>query len=295
MAEQLCTKAERIASRSAEIGGGITIDRLLPVRQRRRIGAWCFLDHAGPATFAPGAGMLVEAHPHIGLQTFTWMIEGEALHRDSLGNEQVIRPGQVNLMTAGIGISHTEESLPGQTVLHAAQLWIALPPGRQNMPPAFDHHPDLPRWTEQGVALTLLAGTFGGQTAPAQVYSPLVSVDLSCKQAAMLRLPLEPGFEYGLLPLQGSIQVGEERFDTNELAYIAPGYNAVQLSLAADTRLLLIGGEPATDDITIWWNFVGSKADIAQAQQEWEAASTRFGSVAGFENRRLTAPPVPWK
>ncbi|OVZ64673.1 quercetin 2,3-dioxygenase [Pigmentiphaga sp. NML080357] len=285
---------ERIASRTAQIGGGISVDRVLPVRQHRRIGAWCFLDHAGPARFAPGGGMLVEAHPHIGLQTFTWLIEGEALHRDSLGNEQVLRPGQVNLMTAGIGISHTEESLPDQQVLHAAQLWIALPPGKQEMPPAFDHYPDLPRWSEAGIDFTLLAGSCAGRTAPTRVYSRLVGLDLRCQDAAALRMALEPGFEHGLLVLEGAVLVDGERFGVNELAYFSTGRVEVGLALEAGTRLLLIGGEPPTDEITIWWNFVGSKEAIAQAQRDWEARSERFGSVKGYENRRLVAPPVPW-
>lgn len=286
---------ERIASRTAEIGGGITIERVLPTRQHRRIGAWCFLDHAGPARFEPGAGMLVEAHPHIGLQTFTWMIEGEALHRDSLGNEQVLRPGQVNLMTAGHGISHTEESLPDQRVLHAAQLWIALPPGEQDMPPGFDHYPDLPRWREQGVDFTLLAGACAGRAAPARVYSPLVGVDLACAAAASLDLELDPAYEYGLLILEGGLQAQGERFAPNELAYLAPGRARLPLALDAGSRALLIGGAPPTDDLTIWWNFVGSREAIAQAQRDWEARSERFGSVRGFEARRLAAPAPPWK
>ncbi|MDX3905847.1 MAG: pirin family protein [Pigmentiphaga sp.] len=294
MAEQ-DSGIERISPRSAHIGGGISVDRVLPVRQRRRIGAWCFLDHAGPARFEPGGGMLVEAHPHIGLQTFTWLIEGEALHRDSLGNEQVLRPGQVNLMTAGIGISHTEESLPDQRVLHAAQLWIALPPGKQEIPPAFDHYPDLPRWTESGVAFTLLAGSYAGRSAPARVYSPLVGVDLQNAAAVSLRLALEPGYEHGLMVLEGGLAVEDERFGPNELAYLPAGRADAGLALDAGSRVLLIGGAPATDDVTIWWNFVGSKEAIAQARQDWENRSDRFGSVQGYENRRLTAPPVPWK
>ncbi|MPS30066.1 pirin family protein [Pigmentiphaga sp.] len=285
---------ERIESRTAQIGGGISVDRVLPVRQRRRIGAWCFLDHAGPARFEPGEGMLVEAHPHIGLQTFTWLIEGEALHRDSLGNEQILRPGQVNLMTAGIGISHTEESLPDQRVLHAAQLWIALPPGKQEMPPAFDHYPDLPRWSEAGLDFTLLAGSHAGRTAPTRVHTPLVGMDLQSPVAATLRLALEPAFEHGLLVLEGAANVEGERFGPNELAYVPTGREGLDLSAEAGSRLLLIGGEPPTDDITIWWNFVGSKSAIAQAQRDWEARSPRFGPVKGYEDRRLVAPPVPW-
>src|SRR5690554_2590737 len=163
-------QVQHVPARKAEVGG-IPIHRVLPSRQRRLVGAWCFLDHAGPAVFkGDSRGMQVGPHPHIGLQTFTWMIQGEILHRDSLGNVQVIRPGQVNLMTAGRGISHTEESLAAEEHLHAAQLWIALPPEASACAPAFDHHPVLPRWSEGGCDFTLLAGEYQGHAAPAKLY-----------------------------------------------------------------------------------------------------------------------------
>ncbi|GAA4342690.1 pirin family protein [Pigmentiphaga soli] len=286
---------ERIAARRAEIGGEVAVDRVLPVRHRRTIGAWCFLDHAGPARFEPGRGMHVGAHPHIGLQTFTWMIEGEVLHRDSLGNVQPIRPGEVNLMTAGNGISHTEDSQPDQRVLHAAQLWIALPPGHDTIAPAFDHYPELPRWRDGGVDFTLLAGSLAGRKAPCRVYSPLVGVDLSCGGAARPSIPLDPAFEHGLLVLEGGATVEGGHFDANELAYLPPGRHALEPALAAGSRALLIGGVPIDHPIVIWWNFVATdKTRITQAQRDWEAGHARFGTVAGREDSRLAAPPLPW-
>ena len=171
---------ERIVARPSSLGEGMTVARVLPTRGRRMIGAWCFLDHLGPVDFPAGQGMHVGAHPHTRLQTFTWMIEGEILHRDSLGNEQVIRPGQVNLMTAGHGITHTEDSLSGQTAVHAAQLWIALPPAQADMAPAFEHHPQLPQWEDTGARFTLLAGQHAGRNAPPKVYSPLMGLDIAC-------------------------------------------------------------------------------------------------------------------
>ncbi|HEX5804260.1 MAG TPA: pirin family protein [Azospira sp.] len=291
---------ERIAARRADIGGGITVQRVLPVRERRTIGAWCFLDHAGPAVFEPGGGMRVGAHPHIGLQTFTWLIEGEVLHRDSLGNEQVIRPGQVNLMTAGRGIVHTEESLPGERRLHAAQLWIALPAAVADCAPAFEHHPALPEWDLGGCRATLLTGSHGGHVAPTRAHSPLVGLDLVSRQAAAIGLPLDPAFEYGLLPLTGEIHLGGQRFAANELAYLGRGRDAIGVDLAPGTRLLLVGGEPLDEEIVIWWNFVGrSKSVIAQAQRDWENGtdggySERFGRVAGYRGEPLKAPPLPW-
>jgi redox-sensitive bicupin YhaK (pirin superfamily) len=293
---------ERIAARRAEIGGSITVQRVLPVRERRTIGAWCFLDHAGPALFKAGGGMRVGAHPHIGLQTFTWLIEGEVLHRDSLGNAQVIRPGQVNLMTAGHGIAHSEESLPGERRLHAAQLWIALPESVADCAPAFEHYPTLPVWDQGGCHLTLLAGSYAGHTAPTRLYSPLVGIDLFSPQGAAIELPLDPAFEYGILPLTGGIHLGGQHFAANEMAYLGCGRQAVGLDLAPDTRLLLIGGEPQREEIIIWWNFVGhSKAGIAQAQRDWENdkngennGNQRFGRVIGYEGESLKAPSLPW-
>jgi redox-sensitive bicupin YhaK (pirin superfamily) len=287
---------QRIASRRAEIGGGIGIDRVMPSRQRRSIGAWCFLDHAGPAQIEPGHGLMVGAHPHIGLQTFTWMIAGEIEHRDSLGNVQVIRPGQVNLMTAGNGITHTEESLPDERQLHAAQLWIALPRAHAAIAPAFENYPELPRWSEAGIDFTLLAGSMRGYISPCRIYSPLVGVDIACSVRASTTVYLEPAFEHGLLVLEGGATINGEAVVPNELVYLAPGLSHIELSLADDSRALLIGGQPLDQEIVMWWNFVGTdKAGIAQAQRDWEAGSPRFGHVEGYEHTRLTAPALVWK
>ena len=212
----------RIEARSADLGDGLSVRRTLPSRQQRMVGAWCFLDHAGPVAFAPGRGMHVGAHPHIGLQTFTWLIEGEVLHRDSLGNAQIIRPGQVNLMTAGRGIVHTEESLPGEQRLHLAQLWIALPSSHANCEPAFDHYPELPRWQTGGCTFTLLAGSFAGHTAPAKLHSPLVGIDINSAQGGALELTLNTDFEYGILPLEGSMRIDAEIVSTVPLGVDTP-------------------------------------------------------------------------
>lgn len=298
MAEQSGNKSDtaiaRIAPRLADIGG-ISVSRLLPTRQRRMIGAWCFLDHAGPAEFAAGGGMRVGAHPHTCLQTFTWMIAGEVLHRDSLGNVQVIRPGQVNLMTAGRGVVHTEESPAGERRLHAAQLWIALPPALGDCEPAFEHYPDLPRWTQDGCTLTLLAGAHGGQRSPVRLHSPLLGLELHASASSRLVVPLQPGFEHGILVLDGEARIGGERFVREELADLGRGRDVVELELAPGSRLLLLGGEPFAAEILMWWNFVGfSKDRIVQAQRDWEAGNPRFGAVAGHDGPRLVAPPLPW-
>ncbi|PRY73677.1 pirin family protein [Halomonas ventosae] len=287
---------QRVSSRRAEVGG-IPIHRLLPSRQRRLVGGWCFLDHAGPVVFkGEGRGMRVGPHPHTGLQTFTWMIAGRVLHRDSLGSEQVIRPGQVNLMTAGRGISHTEESLLEDPHLHAAQLWIALPYAHRHTAPRFDHYPELPVWRDQGVALTLLVGEFAGRQAPTLTFSPLVGLDLAAEEAATLRLALRHAFEYAVLPLEGEVTLEGEAFAADALAYLGRGRETLELTLPAGARALLLGGEPLGEEVVIWWNFVGhSKAEIAEAQREWEAGGERFGSVPEYEGERLMPPPIPWK
>jgi hypothetical protein len=245
--------------------------------------------------FEPGKGMHVGAHPHIGLQTFTWLIEGEVLHRDSLGNEQVILPGQVNLMTAGHGIAHTEDSLRDGDRLHAAQLWIALPPEHKDCPPAFEHYAELPHWREDSAELTLLAGRYGERTAAARIHSPLVGIDIACDSNSNITLQLDPGFEYGLMPLVGDAMVDGETISADELAYLGKGRSELQLALPAGARVLFLGGEPFEVPVLMWWNFVGfSKADIAQAQTEWEQGAARFGAVGGGQAPRLVAPPLPW-
>jgi len=285
---------QRLTPRIADVGG-ISVARAIPTKARRLIGAWCFLDHAGPATFAVGnPGMRVGPHPHIGLQTFTWMLEGEVLHRDSLGNKQVIRPGQVNLMTAGRGISHTEETVPGQDKLHAAQLWIALPLADKDTPPRFDHYPQLPAWSQEAMDFTLLVGDFMGHHAPTLCFSPLLGVDIHAPQQAEVTLPLREDFEYGLFVLEGSLETNGETFATNELAYLGIHRNSVTFSLPAGSRVLMVGGEPLDGDIFIWWNFVGhSKEDIAQALHDWNSGSERFGVVHGYDGDALVAPALP--
>ena len=286
---------QRITARTSDVGG-IPVARLLPNRHRRLVGAWCFLDHAGPARFADGdAGLRVGPHPHTSLQTFTWMMAGEVVHRDSLGYEQVIRPGQVNLMTAGRGISHTETSVEGARDLHAAQLWIALPREYRDVDPRFDHYPDLPALTAGHITVTVLVGEYAGHKAPTLSYSPLLGMDLQWSRAGETALELRPDFEYALLLLEGVVVVDGERFAVDELAYLGTGRDAVTLQTSGAGRALLIGGAPLDDEIIIWWNFVGhDRAAIEQAQRDWEQRAARFGDIPNAVGRRLEPPPIPW-
>ena len=288
---------QRYASRISIVGEDTPVARALPYRERRTVGAWCFLDHAGPQQFAAGKGMHVGAHPHIGLQTFTWLIEGEVVHRDSLGNEQVIRPGQVNLMTAGRGISHTEDSLHEGARLHAAQLWIALPKGEHECEPAFQNHPALPKRDAEGFRATVLAGTAWGQTSPAKVYTPLVGIDLTASGPARTEVPLQVDFEYAAMALRGELMVGGESIKPGEWLYFSPGRTGLEITCERDAQLLLLGGVPFGEDIFVWWNFVARTQDeVEQALADWNAhpnSGGRFGSVrAGSLAAPLTAPSL---
>lgn len=283
---------ERMETRAAEVGQ-LPIHRALPNRQRRMVGAWCFLDHAGPIDYAAGQGLRVGPHPHIGLQTFTWMIEGEITHRDSLGYEQVIRPGQVNLMTAGRGIAHAEdEASPAAGRLHAVQLWIALPDAERQRPPAFAHYPELPVIREGGFQVTLLVGSAFGERAPAEVYSPLVGLDVAAAGAAHLDVPLEPGFEYAALVLSGAARIAGEVLAPDTLLYLGIGRQQLELRCDAACRLVLIGGEPFGEDILLWWNFVArDAAEMEEATNAWNARRG-FGEVEGSPSPRLIAPDL---
>jgi redox-sensitive bicupin YhaK (pirin superfamily) len=281
---------QRVPTRQADLGGGLRIARALPTAARRRVGAWCFLDHAGPMQFAGGQGMRVGPHPHIGLQTFTWMIEGEVLHNDSLGNRQVIRPGEVNLMTAGRGIAHSEESVGDHGVVHAAQLWIALPDAQRDGEPAFVHHAALPVAHADGFRATVLAGRALDQSSPVQLFSELVGVDLTAERAARMRVDLEPRFEHALLCLRGTARVDGEAVEPGTLFYAAPGRTHVELACDAPAQLLLIGGTPFDEPLLMWWNFVGRSADeIEHAAADWNAGR-RFGEVPGTTLTRIAAP-----
>lgn len=284
---------QRIAAHEASVGG-VPIRRVLPHARRRMIGAWCFLDHAGPATQTPEQRMRVAPHPHTGLQTFSWLMEGEILHRDSVGSVQVLRPGEVNLMTAGRGIAHSEESLAER--VHLAQLWIALPDAERRRPPAFEHHATLPQLERGGFTLTLLAGVFEGLLAPTRVFSPLLGMDAVSAGPACAELALRPDFEHGVMVLEGEAELnidGHEAVETlapGSLLYIGPGPQRLLLRSAVACRLLLLGGEPFEPPVLLWWNFVGRKPEeIAQFARDWNAG-IGFGTVQGFEGAPLAAP-----
>ncbi|MBI1397359.1 MAG: pirin family protein [Betaproteobacteria bacterium] len=283
-------REERIPAHAASVGG-LPVRRALPTRARRMAGPWCFLDHVGPSVLADGQTLRVAPHPHIGLQTFTWMIEGEVLHRDSLGSVQVIRPGQVNLMTAGRGIAHSEELLPGSPRLHMAQLWIALPDAKRAIEPSFEHHPVLPVIETEGARITVLAGSHDGERAPGTFHSPLVGLDLSARAGAQVSLPLDRSFEHVLLALDGDVTVGDEPLAPGVLAFFTPGRAQVAFRCTSEARLLLVGGRPFGEDVLLWWNFVARRPDeVVRAAAEWNAGDGAFGRVSGYDGEPLRAP-----
>ncbi|MCU4419603.1 pirin family protein [Acinetobacter bereziniae] len=282
--------------RSAEIGRGTVIKRALPSRQKRMIGAWCFLDHAGPVTFPQGDGLDVGPHPHIGLQTFTWMIEGTMMHTDSIGSKQLIRPKQVNLMTAGYGISHTEVAPDTETRMHAAQLWIALPDDKINMAPQFDHYPVLPVVEKDNIEFTVLVGEFMDTVSPVQVHTELLGIDFFAKEQTKTRIPLNPKFEYGFMALEGDAIVNGHDLNSDNMVVLEPGISQIEVELTKGSRLLLIGGEPFESPILLWWNLVGrTQEELKTATEQWINQDARFGTIPDYDGPRLEAPAFPDK
>ncbi|MFD7923912.1 pirin family protein [Streptomyces sp. NPDC059740] len=277
------------------LGESTLVRRLLPNLGRRMVGAWCFVDHYGPDDIAGEPGMQVPPHPHIGLQTVSWLREGEVLHRDSLGSLQTVRPGELGLMTAGRAIAHSEESPRDHTRhLHGAQLWVALPEAHRDRAPAFEHHAGLPVVAGGGgLTATVILGTLDGATSPGTVHTPLVGADVALAAGTDTRLPLDPDFEYAALTVSGTAEVDGVPLAPGSLLYLGCGRSALPLRADVDSSFVLLGGEPFEEQIVMWWNFVGrSHEDIEQAREEW-TTGTRFGRVTGYEGGPLPAPELP--
>jgi len=273
--------------------GHLTVRRSLPRRGRRTVGAWCFADHMGPAAVTEDSGVDIGPHPHIGLQTVTWLIDGQALHRDSLGSEQVIRPGQLNLMTAGRGVSHSEEATGHyRGRLQGIQLWIAQPERTRRGAPDFEHHVDLPQMEFPRVDATVLIGEHGDARSTARHDTALVGVDLAFHGGAST-MPAVADFEYALVVLEGSLTLRGQQVQPGQLAYLGRGRDELSMDAQAKSRALLIGGEPFDEPLFMWWNFVArSRAEIEEAAADWQDVSPRFGRVASSLGR--IPPPVPF-
>ena len=287
-----------IEARKAAIGDGTEVRRLLPQRALRTIGAWCFLDHYGPDDVSRGSGMHVPPHPHIGLQTASWLFDGHILHRDSLGSRQLIRPGELNLMTSGRGIAHSEESPRGRpALLHGLQLWIALPDAERFTEPTFAHHARLPVVYDQDAAITVVIGEYQGEESPAAVYSPLIGLEVSVPPGRPFILPVCRDFEHGVVSVDGPATVAGADVAPGLLAHLPPGLSVIVLEPAIGkdkelARFFVLGGVPFTERLIMWWNLVARTAEeIAQARDDWMAG--RFAEVRGYPGSPLPAPALP--
>lgn len=272
-------------SREARIGE-LTVRRALPHRGRRTVGAWCFVDHMGPTT----GGLDIGPHPHIGLHTVTWLLSGEVVHTDSLGTEQLIRPRQLNLMTAGHGIAHAEEGRHGP--YHGTQLWVAQPEGTRHGPPAFAHHAELPRAELDRATATVLVGTLAGATSPARADTPLVGAELDLRPGRS-EVELDPTFEHAVVVLEGRATVAGVEVTPGHLAHLGLGRDELELSADQTARLLLLGGTPFGPPPLMWWNYVARTVEEVQAaHDDWEAGADRFGTVPSACPRVPSMAPV---
>ncbi|QKW10346.1 pirin family protein [Streptomyces sp. NA04227] len=285
---------ELLSPRTVKLGESTEVRRLLPNLGRRMVGAWCFVDHYGPDDIADEPGMQVPPHPHMGLQTVSWLHEGEVLHNDSTGSTQIIRPRQLGLMTSGRAISHSEQSPRSHArLLHGAQLWVALPDADRHTDPRFEFHGDLPRVTAPGLDATVLLGSLDSAASPGTTFTPIVGADLSLSEGADLNLPLDPDFEYAVLAMSGEARVDGVPVLPGSMLYLGCGRRELPLSAPSDAGLMLLGGEPFEEELLMWWNFIGrSQEEIEQAREDWMTGS-RFGEVKGYDGAALPAPELP--
>lgn len=286
---------EVLRPREVPLGGprAMRVRRTLPQRQRSLIGAWCFIDHYGPASVR----MDVPPHPHTGLQTVSWLFSGEVEHNDSAGVHAAVRPGELNLMTAGAGICHSEVSVRSATALHGVQLWVALPDADRDTGRAFAHYAPEPT-PLAGATARVFLGQLAGSRSPVHTFTPLVGAQVDLDAGTHLDLDIDPAFEHGVLCDIGAVHAEDAALTAAELAYLRPGRSSLHLRNEGDrpARVLLLGGTPFTEELVMWWNFVGRSHDeIVRYRQLWEAGDERFGAVHGYRGSltRLPAPPLP--
>ena len=266
-----------LTPRDVPLGGlrAMTVRRTLPNRQRSTIGAWCFVDHYGPDDVELSGGMNLGPHPHTGLQTVTWLFQGEVEHRDSVGSVQLIEPGQVNLMTAGTGIAHAENSTGRVPVLHGVQLWVALADKDRHIPPFFEHH-IAPRTTIGDAQLIVFVGSLTGDsgtvTAPTTTFTPLLGAEITAPAGSSFTIPVDPSFEHGILVDAGAVEVNGELTLKDQLAFVEPGHTELVIAVGDEpVRLLLLGGTPFEEELVMWWNFIARSHDeIVAMRERWQ-------------------------
>ncbi|HEX7738580.1 MAG TPA: pirin family protein [Marmoricola sp.] len=291
---------EILEPRDVPLGGlrAMNVRRTLPQRRRSLIGAWCFCDHYGPDDLATSEPMVVPPHPHTGLATVSWLFSGTVEHRDSAGNHAMVVPGELNLMTAGRGISHSEYSTEDTRVLHGAQLWLALPDHARQMDPGFDHYAP-PVVSGDGWSARVFLGSLLGDTSPVPTHTPLVGAEIVLDAGASLTLDVPASYEHGVLVDTGAVTLQGEPVDRNELGYVAPGPDRLELTATEDSRVLFLGGEPFGEQIVMWWNFIGRDHDeIVGYREEWQSlletgSDERFAIATDDPREPLAAPPLP--
>jgi quercetin 2,3-dioxygenase len=284
---------EVIESREAQVAA-MRVRRALPTKGRRTVGAWCFVDHMGPMSLDPDRSIDVAPHPHMGLQTVTWLFSGEFLHRDSLGSEQLIRAGQLNLMTSGRGVAHSEEN-PGlrSGEMHGMQLWVAQPSSTRDSGAGFEHFAELPKLDSSTFTASVLVGTFGGVHSPARHDSNHVGVELDF-HGGLATVALDPSYEYALVVANGAVEVDGVTVEPGALAYLGAGRDEIRFESVDPSRAMLIGGVPFDERLFMWWNFVARTQDeISDAWQAWASGDERFGRVDSPFARIEVSPP-PW-
>lgn len=290
-------RVEVISPREVPLGGprAMTVRRTLPQRARTLIGAWCFADHYGPDDVSATGGMDVAPHPHTGLQTVSWLFSGEIEHRDTLGSHAFVRPGELNLMTGGHGIAHSEVSTPRTTILHGVQLWVALPDEHRHTEKDFQHHVPEPVHID-GAEIRVFLGSLAGSVSPVRTFTPLLGAEIALEPRASVTLAVDPGYEHGLLVDHGDVRMADTLLRPADMGYAHPGIGALTLTNESDVRArtVLLGGPPFEEEIVMWWNFIGrSHDDIVRARDDWQHASERFGTVKGYDGDRLPAPTLP--
>jgi len=281
-----------IVPRSVDLGG-FEVRRALPHARRRMVGPFIFFDHFGPAEFRAGNGIDVRPHPHIGLSTVTFLFDGEIVHRDSLGSAVPIRPGEVNLMTAGRGIVHSERTAPEHRIdgerLHGLQCWLAMPAGDEEIAPSFAHHDsvELPLVADDNWSIRVVAGSLYGESSPVPTLSDTIFADATLGAGAALPVDTQTE-ERAIYVIAGEIEIASDRFEAGRLLVLRPG-DAITVTAVSDARIILLGGAAMDGPRHIWWNFVSSRKErIEAAKADWKAR--RFDIVPGDETEFIPLP-----
>jgi redox-sensitive bicupin YhaK (pirin superfamily) len=284
-----------LTARRVPLGKTTEVARALPDRQIRMIGAWCFLDHYGPEDVSGSPGMQVWAHPHTGLQTVSWLFDGEIEHRDSLGSQAMVRPHELNIMTAGHGIVHSEISQPDKPpMMHGVQLWVALPDAMRDREPTFESYANLPDLIRPGMAGKVLIGEVAGARSPALAYSPLCGAELSLDSQADVVIAIDENFEYGIFVAAGAVIAESTTVAVDQLLYLGSGRRSLHLRSPSGGRVIMLGGQPFAENIVMWWNFIGrSHQEIVEFRSAWEHRDMRFPPIVSRSEKAMEAPPMP--